>query len=539
MVEEDRKKVGSKDGGRTRKWKTFTRIICLLGVLFWLVIFIKIVHTGYLNWIGTTVGTLIFVPVFISSIFDFAGMKHIGKVLNFFSLGVIALVIIVAGIMLIWPEDNHTWSPYQFDNELASIEAKRAAPDQNNAAIRYESLFTAIDMNDRPDSLFRKDGHIRNELSQKPWKGSDYPEVSKWLDSHAETLNELLSISKMEKCRWAIQIAICDEYTVPYKPLRYCAQLLVVAGNRDLGEGRIQKAMEKSFCLLRMAEHLYQQTHNLDFQYGFSHELAALQIIRHIIVSSEVSQDDIDQIANNLPTAENNWHRDIANLLEFEKYKFANLLAVQYEINEKGRVLFSTEPGTLFLDKYMWEHPKKTDRLRRLYRFMNMPLDPDGVWDMAEVEAAKVLNFLEQDFKSYTHTILEGVPFELAVNSARWAARAICYDKFLYTDFAERYTEQMAQRRGTWLLLGLRKYKNVHGRWPTSLELASDYAPDEAFLDPTGNDAFVYTLDGDGFKLYSKGPNGIDEDGRNGFVRDLNRSEDDIALWPPSKKGDK
>jgi len=395
MVEEDRKKAGSKNSGRKRKWKTFARIIGLLCGLFWLVIFIKIVQTGYLTWIGITVVTLIFVPAFLSSIFGFAGKKNIGKILSYFSLGVIALLIFVAVIMLILPEGDHTWSSYQFDNELASIEAKRAVPDQDNAAIRYKSLFATIDMNDCPDSLFRKDRHIRDELSQHPWKSLDYPEVSQWLDSHVETLNELLSISNIEKCRWAIQIEICDEYTVPYKPIRHCAQLITVAGNRDLGDGRFQKALEKSFCLLRMAEHLYQQTLDLDFHIGFRYEMSALKIIRNVIISSEVSQEDIDRIAAHLPTVANNWRRDVSTLLEFSEVRFALLMAQVYEINEQGKVRFATSFRPLSDNTQEQQDSSKIRKLMRLYWLMNMPLDPQGLWGMADRESVRLARFLE------------------------------------------------------------------------------------------------------------------------------------------------
>lgn len=57
--------------------------------------------------------------------------------------------------------------------------------------------------------------------------------------------------------------------------------------------------------------------------------------------------------------------------------------------------------------------------------------------------------------------------------------------------------------------------------------------PPEAFFDPAGDGAFVYAAEGDEFKLYSKGFNRIDEGGRHGYVRSLDRSEDDIAVWPP------
>jgi len=82
-----------------------------------------------------------------------------------------------------------------------------------------------------------------------------------------------------------------------------------------------------------------------------------------------------------------------------------------------------------------------------------------------------------------------------------------------------------------WLVLGLRKYKNAHGSWPTSLEDASEYVPPEALLD-LFESAFVYILGGDCFILYSKGPNGIDESGRN-----VVKSGDDIMIWPLGEKG--
>jgi len=543
MVKEDCKIAGNKHGVRKRKRKICTRVIGLLGYLFWLVIFIKIVQTGYLNWIGLTVGTLIFVPVFISSIIDFAGKKHIAKVLSFFSMGVIALIIIVAGIMLIWPEGNHTWSPYQFDNELASIETKRAVPDQDNAAIRYKSLFAAIDINDCPDSLFRRGGHVRNEFYRHPWKGSDYPEVSKWLDSHTDTLDELLNISNMEKCRWPIQAEICDEYTVPYKPIRNCARLIIVAGNRDIGEGRSQIALEKSFCLLRMAEHMYQQTMKLDFIIGFRHELAALQIIRNALVNNEVSQEDMDRIAGRLPTTANTWHLDVSMLLEFEECRFAILMAQVYEINEQGKTRFATSFRPLSENIHEQQDSSKIRKLMRLYCLMNMPLDPQGVWGMAKKESARLTRFLEpgpalgieQDDDALFWSLFDLT--RMFSNMARWYSQNMCFDKFLYINFAEYYAEQVTQRRGTWLMLGLRKYRNTHGRWPTSLELVPEYVPGEAFLDPANGDAFVYALDGDCFKLYSKGLNNLDEGGLDGFVGDLKMSEDDIAIWPLVQKG--
>ena len=121
-------------------------------------------------------------------------------------------------------------------------------------------------------------------------------------------------------------------------------------------------------------------------------------------------------------------------------------------------------------------------------------------------------------------------------NLLRWGVENFIFEGVEYVGLNCHHARRTTHRRGTWLILGLRKYKNVHGRWPASLEDVSEYVPGETFLDPINGGAFVYVLEGDSFKIYSKGPNGIDEGGRDGYVRALKRSEDDMAIWPSGKQ---
>jgi hypothetical protein len=112
-------------------------------------------------------------------------------------------------------------------------------------------------------------------------------------------------------------------------------------------------------------------------------------------------------------------------------------------------------------------------------------------------------------------------------------ARAVCFDSSASDIFGESYATHLTQRRGTWLLLGLRRYHNEHGAWPETLDAITEYVPADAFDDPTSVDRFVYALDEDGFTLYSKGVNRIDEGGRNDWNEARDTYEDDIAIWPP------
>lgn len=539
MHREEQKVENVESDKQTDGLRPIWKVLVLLLAVFYALIFFKIILTGYLSRIGLVVGTVITSLILVSLVLTAIGGKHLNQRINRIFVGIVFLVVVIILVVLSWPEGNHTWSPYRFDDKLASMEAKRAVPDQDNAAIRYQSLFAAIDINDYPGSFLRKDGHIRDEF-KAPWKGSDYPEVSQWLDSHTDTLEELQTIGNMEKCRWPIQVKVCDEYTVPYKPLPYCWSLLIAASNRDLGENKLQKAIEKSLCLLRMAEHLYQQTHLLDLHNGFDHEEAALEIIRGVLVESELSQKDIDEIADHLPTTTNTWQKDLLRLLEFEKFRFVNLMTSMYEINEKGRIRFSETSGTLSLEEYTQERSKRTDRLRRLYRLINMPLDPNGVWDMAESEAVRFSRFLEQDPTPDINKVTDEWLFsnitDMIINPPRWAIKGICFNKVTYVSFKQFYLSNITQRRGTQLVLGLRKYRDTHGTWPVSIENISEYVQSEAFIDLINGDTFVFATEGDSFRLYSKGPNGIDEGGRFGYNPELKKAADDISIWPPQKQ---
>jgi hypothetical protein len=92
--------------------------------------------------------------------------------------------------------------------------------------------------------------------------------------------------------------------------------------------------------------------------------------------------------------------------------------------------------------------------------------------------------------------------------------------------FEEIYLRILAQRRGTRLLIALRRYKNANGSWPKNLGVLRDLVQPEILVDPINGGSFVYKLTDDDFVLYSRGQNNIDENGtRKGAT-------DDWLIWP-------
>ena len=538
MSEQDRQ---TRDAVLTRRQRIAMGVLHalgLLGGLFGLLIFLAVVRTGYISSIGLTVGAFLTVPGTLTPIAGLAGRKRLEKLLSWAFIGTIILILVAATLVLVWPEDHGTWRPYRFDEELAAIEAERTVPDANNAALRYESVLATVDVDDRPQFV-TYGGNTHSGLSQIPWTSADHPEASQWLDLHAEVIEKLLPIGGMEKCRWPAYANADCLWTVPYKKMAHGVWLLTVAGNRDLGEGRLHQALEEYFCLLRTADHLHQQTDTLDFQYSLSCERESLQMIRYILVDSRLSSEDTQRIANRLPTAADTWREDTLRLLVFDRLRFAGLMAPIYEINERGRIRFAASFSSGLLPNDRPERSSRLGRLWRLYWLLNMPLHPRGVLDMAHREFDGFERVLGSSAAWHTRKDYER-PFwsflTLGANAARFLAHEMCVDTSVVVreHYRESHVEQMARRRGTWLLLGLRRYRDAHNVWPDTLDAVSAYAPPEAYSDPASGGAFVYARDGDSFRLYSKGLNRIDEGGRNGYVKALDKVEDDIWIWPPA-----
>ncbi|MHC4173070.1 MAG: hypothetical protein ACYTBX_18040 [Planctomycetota bacterium] len=526
------------------KLKTAWRVFDVLLAFAWVLVFIWALLTGYLSWIGIAVGAVFGVLKVGSSILELVAKKRFKNISFHVSVGLTLLVAFMIAAARLWPEKNgdDSWRPYRFDDELAAIEAKRTVPDEDNAAIRYESVFATIDFNDRPDFVFRMREGIHPEPRRRPWKGSDYPQASQWLDKHSEVINDLLRIGRMEKCRWPIQADIFDDYTVPYDKLRHSVQLLIAAGMRDLGEDRLQRALEKFFCVLHMAEHMYQQTQCIDFLFGLACEGTALEAIRYSLVLSNVSQQDAELIAEHLLSLENPWLQVWSRILESDKLQYMNLLARVYEVNDEGDIRFVAGYAFSNKDGQTHEIRGKEYRWLRIYHLINMPLDPKGVRGMADRyftrfdylrEPGCIPQLGEDQEISFRSP---GTIIKLLCNLYRWGVETMMFDGEQYIRPRYLYNTHAARRRGTWLVLGLRKYKNSYGQWPEELNLISEYAPSEAFTDPTNGDKFIYARDGDNFKLYGKGFNGLDEGGRGSFWKRRSEEGDDIAIWPLTER---
>lgn len=519
MAEDDRRTDEIARSKRRRRSATVGHVFTLLIGSMYVLAFVLAIRTGYLSWIGIAVGALLTVPGVISPLLGLAGRRRLSTVLAEIGVGLTILTAIVLQVSLLRAQSDlaGNWRPYRFDNVLGAMEARRAVPDAENAARHYESVFARIDPEDGPDFVF-SGGSLRDEFGQHPWKGADHPRASEWLDSYSQVVDKLLAIGRMEQCRWPIRADVYDEYTVPYRKLRRSVLLLMAAGNRDLGEGRIAPALAKYFCVIRVADHLHQQPSTVDSLTGFSAEGPAMQMIRRVLVQSDPSDEDIAAIADYLPPAADPWPQEWERLLEHDKLHYMNLLGRLYEVNDEGNVRFAGKLVVLPKDQREQEDPAW---IPRVYWLMSMPLDPQGLRRIVDSHFAGIDAVVNAGCLAAVAGTEAGASIDMdgfvktICNFYRWGLEISFFDASWYLRHRQRLAAGISERRGTWLVLGLRRYRNARGAWPEALEEVSPYVPDEAFRDSTADGTFVYAREGDGFRLHGNGP-----DGR-------------VTLWPP------
>lgn len=525
----------------SRRAIIFATIMGWLCVLFWGGCYLYALVHAALSPIGQAAGAACIVLLVHAAVTAPRHMKQPPSKRQ--RLIVFCGAVLAMAFMVAWAyrPDSEFWRPYTFDDELDAIEAERGVPDEENAALLYEALFEHVAPGvNEPDILRSED----NRFIAKPWTSDEEPEVSKWLYEYDAVIAVLLGACQKDFCRFPVESWIFASIEPVGESRRdqynFCFKVLLADANRDLGDGRVDSGVEKYICALKMGEHCLQQPDILDFYIGFERKKSALGAIRRFVVENEgATKQHLDMLAEAIET-ENRWPSAWPDVLAVVKLHAKNLYGSLYEINELGKIRFTWGIGGAFRNESNNEStqdkPGKIEKgMGRISLVFSAPWSPETVGmvidDMYEPFAkAAEPNFdwdtlgEFEEMRCSQSRRLYGVrllfQFALSVASDVWRLH-------------EAYMRDVAGCRGAQLIIGLRYYKNEHGAWPESLEQIRPLVPDEALVDPMNGGAFTYRLSEEGFKLHSKGPNGIDEDGKRVRPRSqADREPDDVAIWP-------
>ncbi|HIJ70703.1 MAG TPA: hypothetical protein HPP87_04985 [Planctomycetes bacterium] len=450
-------------------------------------------------------------------------------------------IIIIALIVWVFlPEEDGDWRPYTFDEELAAIEAKRAIPEEENAATIYNKLIKIFDVNDfKPDFM----GDDLDCITRSgPWKSDECPQLALWITEKNKTIETLLEASEKDQCRFPIYADLINlEKTFEYNiPVKYWSRLLVRAANYDLGNGQIDRSLRKQLAVLQIASHMYQQMTMMDFLIALAVEGIAIGQINESVINCELVEQNLSSIDKAIEEIDFNWSADLPRILDYQKLFAKNFFGMYYQVNSEGKIRFLRNSSHIYLKRVQqpvtyWR--KRLDRAWVIYYWFVLPTKPKTTGTILENEFSdyyEMSNFEYQwptESPSFEDLMLK-IPSYLT-----WLFWKQCGpQKAMYHILYERWLETLARRHAARIIVALRHYKNVHGRWPQSLADVKSLAPSELFVDPINNGSFVYRFTDDGFTIYSKGKNNIDENGESRKKKPDGSRTDDILIWPPKSR---
>lgn len=171
------------------------------------------------------------------------------------------------------------------------------------------------------------------------------PEAAAWLQHHQSTIDTLIEVTKIEKCRFPISDPTNIEQQIDRNAaIRRWVYLIIIAANNDLGEGRINQTFEKYITVLRMANQIYQQPTIIDMLVGIAMEAIPVKHFRRFIIISDATETDLNTIEKALTDIKYDWSTSFTRILEYEKLVIKSTFAKSYEVNQEGKTRLSRDP---------------------------------------------------------------------------------------------------------------------------------------------------------------------------------------------------
>ncbi|MCK5565521.1 MAG: hypothetical protein KAJ07_09770 [Planctomycetes bacterium] len=471
---------------------------------------------------------------------------------KYFWLTVTCIVIGLAVWVFIPETDSDDWKPYTFDDELAALEAKRAIPDDQNAAAIYNELMETYDSGDH-DLDFLPD-KIEGLTYDKPWTEKDSPELAQWIKDKDSTIELLVVAATFDQCYFPVSNNPFDMTRFDYKrSLGDWAQLLIRSANYDLGQGLIDKGLNKTLSVFQIAKHVYQQSSMIHYLSAVAIENMTLSKLNRIIIEQPLSDEQLELIEHHLQKQIFIWTEDWPRTIDYEKWiAKQELLPTFYQVNPNGETRFSHDPMTHVRNSFPADElPEETWLQKKLYK-----LFPISLWFTCPPlsEISKIIDDGHQPL--YAMTKPDYVWKERPIDTLRFfdfSTYLLCKWNFkgaieLMNELAEdmhymmhnRYLETLSRRSVARIIIALKRFKNKNGYWPKNLEDIKETIPDELFIDPINGEQYIYKLNEDNFTIYSTGKNKIDEDGQcQSFSCDPNDFDSKDFDWQNPKPDDK
>jgi len=420
----------------------------------------------------------------------------------------VGLAVIVSVVWVFLPDNNEGWRPYTFDEELAAIEAKRAVPEEQNAAVIYNQLLDDYEQSDFEPNL--ADPNTYYLTTSGPWSSADYPQVAQWLEDHQGAIATLKKACETEKCRFPMNASPATFFRRMNRnsAMRRFAYLLVSAANKDIGEGKIDEGLQKYITSLRMGKHIYQQPTAVDLLVGIAIEKLTSEHLDRFVIEAEPTLEQLHLISDSFKDLKNNWSSDLAGIIEYDKLFTKMFYCMYYEINTKGKTRLTRDPKAVIQAQYFQELPpitywqRKTVKVGILLARFFIPSTPHKFAQMIDDAYAQYYPMAEPDFDWEKGPVESRPPLRL---NYRYAVELVAFsNQQAYYRLYDLYLTRLTSYRGSRLLVAIKQFRLENGSWPQSLDRIESFVPPEALIDPVTGQHLQYENHGERFSLYGE-----------------------------------
>lgn len=423
----------------------------------------------------------------------------------------VGLVVIVSVVCVFLPDNNEDWRPYTFDEELAAIEAKRAVPDEQNAALIYNKMLQNHEQSDFEPNLI--DPNIYYRTTSGPWSSADYPQVAQWLENHHDTIAKLTQACEKEKCRFPMNAspATFNRRIDRNNAMRHFSSLLFSEANRDIGEGKVDDSLKKYITTLKVGQHIYQQPTATDLLAGLAiQRLVSVQLNRFVI-EAKPTVKQLQLISESFKDLKNDFSTKLAGILEYDKLFTKMFYCMYYEINTEGKTRITRDPKAVIQAQYSQAMPpitywqRKAVKVGILLARLFIPSTPKKLAAMVDDAYAQYYAMAKPEFDWQKEPGQSRPPFRL---NYRYAVELVAgMNQQAYYRLYDLYLTGLTSYRGSRLLAAIKRYQLENSSWPQTLDQIKSSVPPEALIDPATGELLQYENHGERFSLYGEKAN--------------------------------
>lgn len=368
-------------------------------------------------------------------------------------------------------------------------------PDEENAAILYNKAFELM-KSYKEGSTLHKIGELTRDIPN--WNNEQREEISKLINSQeVQDIYELLEKgSQKPKCRFNIEYEKGPETLLPHlNHMRYITRLFCARALLEAESGDVEKAVNTLLIGLRISNHLKDEPIEISQLLRIFCDGMIIECIKNIADSKSISLEQANVIISELST-----RKDIKPFIKGEDNQ--RILGIWFFQD----MLHNKIPLSVLLAFDNWYFPRKVKIISSLILPLYKPiLKKDFLFYLTlEPQLQDSFNLPYCEFIK-NNPIEKGIPryYRISLYFFRGEQLPDPYNMIL-KGIARHQANIEICKTG----LALKIYKAKNGAYPETLSFLS-----EVPIDPFSGKELIYKKSGDGFILYSLGPDMKDDKG--------------------------